>query len=71
MPALARSSAAARSGAREKPITFAAFAFDSAVCASSPLKRAPPPTGTSSLRPIMSMFSTAASDESGASGCSV
>ena len=59
------------SGTFENAIMLSALLFDSAVCTSSPLKRAPPPTGISSLRPIMSMFSTAAIVVSGASGCSV
>ena len=48
------------SGTFENAIRFSALLFDSAVCTSSPAKRPPPPTGISSLRPIMSMFRTAA-----------
>ena len=59
------------SGTFENAIRFSALTFDSAVCTSSPAKRWPPPTGISSFLPIMSMFRTAAIDDSGASGCSV
>src|SRR5262245_46200373 len=71
MPPLALSTAAVISGTFENAIRFSALLFDSAVWTSSPLNRLPPPTGISSLRPIMSMFRTAAIVVSGASGCSV
>jgi len=68
---LAASIGARMSGAQRSPPTLTALVFDSAVCTSSPANRGPPPTGISSLRPIMSMLSTAATVDSGASGASV